>query len=307
MILLGFFDKIKKGLSKTRSGFIDSMNSVIGSFTKIDNDLIEELEEILIMADMGCLCAEQICQKLKEEVKNNRTTDPNEIKVLLRNIIKDMLEGDSSLNLTTKPSVVMVIGVNGVGKTTTIGKMAAYLKLQGKSVMLAAADTFRAAAIEQLEEWSKRADVQIVKSLKGTDPASVVYDAISSAKSKGVDVLICDTAGRLHNKKNLMDELAKMYRVVHRELPDASVEALLVLDATTGQNAVSQAKEFSKVTELTGIVLTKLDGTAKGGVVVSIKNDLGIPVKFIGVGEQIDDLQPFDPEDFTNALFDSED
>ena len=304
---MGFFDKIKAGLTKTRSNFLDSVNSVISSFTKIDDDLIEELEEILIMADIGYECSEKICELLKEKIKENRVTDPVEIKAILKEIISEMISGDSSLHLDTKPSVIMVIGVNGVGKTTTIGKMAAHLKSEGKSVMLAAADTFRAAAIEQLEEWSDRAGVPLVKSVKGTDPASVIFDAIASAKSKGADVLICDTAGRLHNKKNLMDELAKMYRVINRELPDASVEALLVLDAATGQNAVNQAKEFSNVTNITGIVLTKLDGTAKGGVVVSIKNDLEIPVKFIGVGEQIDDLQPFDPVAFSNALFDSED
>ena len=304
---MGLFDKIKAGLTKTRSNFLDSVNSVISSFTKIDDDLIEELEETLIMSDIGYECSEKICELLKEKIKENRVTDPAEIKSLLKGIISDMISGDPSLHLDTKPSVIMVIGVNGVGKTTTIGKMASYLKAEGKSVMLAAADTFRAAAIEQLEEWAERADVPLVKSVKGTDPASVIFDAIASAKSKGADVLICDTAGRLHNKKNLMDELAKMYRVINRELPDASVEALLVLDAATGQNAVNQAKEFSNVTNITGIVLTKLDGTAKGGVVVSIKNDLEIPVKFIGVGEQIDDLQPFDPVAFSDALFDLED
>ncbi|MBO7217446.1 MAG: signal recognition particle-docking protein FtsY [Clostridia bacterium] len=304
---MGFFDKIKAGLTKTRSNFLDSVNSVISSFTKIDDDLIEELVELLIISDIGYECSEKICELLKEKIKQNRVTDPSEIKALLKSIISEMVSGDSSLHLDTKPSIIMVIGVNGVGKTTTIGKMAAHLKSEGKSVMLAAADTFRAAAIEQLEEWSQRAGVPLVKSVKGTDPASVIFDAIASAKSKGADVLICDTAGRLHNKKNLMDELAKMYRVINRELPDASIEALLVLDAATGQNAVNQAKEFSNVTKITGIVLTKLDGTAKGGVVVSIKNDLSIPVKFIGVGEQIDDLQPFDPDAFTEALFDSED
>ncbi len=303
---MGLFDKIKAGLSKTRANLIESVNSVISSFTKIDSDLIEKLEEILIMADIGYECSEKICEELKERIRQNRETDPERIKVLLKEIISDMIKGDSSLHLDTKPSVIMVIGVNGVGKTTTIGKMSAYLKAEGKSVMLAAADTFRAAAIEQLEEWSQRAGVPLVKSVKGTDPASVIYDAIASAKSKGADVLICDTAGRLHNKKNLMEELAKMYRVINRELPDASVEALLVLDAATGQNAVNQAREFSNVTNITGIVLTKLDGTAKGGIIVSIKNDLNIPVKFIGVGEQIDDLQPFNPEQFTEALFGTE-
>ncbi len=307
MILMGLFDKIKAGLSKTRSSLIDSVNNVIGSFTRIDDDLIEELLEILVMSDIGYECAEEICERLREKIKENRETDPNRVKILLKGIISEMLEGDASLHLDTRPSVIMVIGVNGVGKTTTIGKMAAYLKSEGKSVMLAAADTFRAAAIEQLEEWSHRAGVPLVKSVKGTDPASVIYDAIASAKSKGADVLICDTAGRLHNKKNLMDELAKMHRVINRELPEASVEALLVLDAATGQNAVNQAKEFSNVTNITGIVLTKLDGTAKGGIVIPIKKELGIPVKFIGVGEQIDDLQPFVAEEFVEAVFAVED
>ena len=304
---MGFFDKIKAGLQKTRNSLLDSVNSVISSFTKIDEDLIEELEEILIMADIGYTCAEEICDRLRAEIKAERIKEAGEVKTALKAIISEMLGGDNELKLETKPSVIMVIGVNGVGKTTTIGKLSAHLKSEGKSVMLAAADTFRAAAIEQLEEWSVRAGVPLVKSVKGTDPASVIFDAIASAKSKGADVLICDTAGRLQNKKNLMDELAKMYRVINRELPDASVEALLVLDAATGQNAVNQAKEFSNVTKITGIVLTKLDGTAKGGIVIPISRDLGIPVKFVGVGEQIDDLQPFDPAAFTDALFDTED
>ena len=302
---MGFFDKIKAGLTKTRSGLVDSINSVISSFTKVDDDLLDELEEILIMADIGYNCSQEICSRLRAEIKAERITEPADVRTRLKSILSEMLEGDTSLKLDTRPSVILVIGVNGVGKTTTIGKMAAYLKSQGKGVMLAAADTFRAAAIEQLEEWSVLAQVPLVKSVKGTDPASVIFDAIASAKSKGVDVLICDTAGRLHNKKNLMDELAKMHRVISRELPDASVESLLVLDAATGQNAVNQAREFSTVTDITGIVLTKLDGSAKGGIVVSIKNDLQIPVKFIGVGEQIDDLQPFNSVEFTDALFDT--
>ena len=301
---MGFFDKIKQGLNKTRNAFLDSVNSVISSFTKIDEDLIEELEEILIMSDIGVNTSSDICNKLREKIKETRTTEPSEVIGLLKEILYDMTEGDTSLHLTTTPSVIMVIGVNGVGKTTTIGKLAAQLKAEGKSVMLAAADTFRAAAIEQLALWSERAGVQLVKNVPGTDPASVIFDAIASAKAKKADVLICDTAGRLHNKKNLMDELAKMYRVIGRELPDANVEALIVLDATTGQNAVNQAREFKSVTNITGIVLTKLDGTAKGGVVISIKNDLDIPVKFVGVGEQIDDLQPFDSKTFVDALFD---
>ena len=300
---MGFFDKIKTGLEKTRNSLVGSVNSIISSFTKIDEEFIEELEEILIMSDIGVHTAGEICEKLREQVKENRITEPEEVKTLLKDILTEMLQGDYKLHLDTKPSVIMVIGVNGVGKTTTIGKLAAVLKAQDKNVMLAAADTFRAAAIDQLGLWADRAGVSMVKNVEGTDPASVIFDAISSAKAKKADVIICDTAGRLHNKKNLMDELAKMNRIIKRELPDSSVESLLVLDATTGQNGVNQAKEFSNVTDISGIVLTKLDGTAKGGVVVSIKNELDIPVKFVGVGEQIDDLQPFDVNDFVNALF----
>ena len=300
---MGFFDKIKSGLNKTRSALIDTVNSALSSFTKVDEELIEELEEILITCDIGAVTSNGICQMLRQKIKEERVSEPSKITELLKDILYEMTLGDSSLKLDTKPSVIMVVGVNGVGKTTTIGKLASQLKKEGKSVMLAAADTFRAAAIEQLTLWAERADVQIVKNVQGTDPASVVFDAIASAKAKKADVLICDTAGRLHNKKNLMDELAKMYRIINRELPDASVEALLVLDATTGQNAVNQAREFKAVTDITGIVLTKLDGTAKGGVVISIKNELNVPVKFIGVGEQIDDLQPFDNKQFVDALF----
>lgn len=300
---MGFFDKIKSGLNKTRSALIDSVNSALSSFTKVDDELLEELEEILITCDVGAVTANDICQMLRKKIKEERISEPSKITELLKEILYEMTLGDSSLKLDTKPSVIMVVGVNGVGKTTTIGKLASQLKKEGKSVMLAAADTFRAAAIEQLALWAERTDVQLVKNVQGTDPASVVFDAISSAKAKKVDVLICDTAGRLHNKKNLMDELAKMYRIINRELPEASVEALLVLDATTGQNAVNQAREFKAVTDITGIVLTKLDGTAKGGVVISIKNELNVPVKFIGVGEQIDDLHPFDNKQFVDALF----
>ena len=300
---MGFFDKIKQGLNKTRSALINSVNSAISSFTKIDEDLMEELEEILITCDIGAVTAANICDQLRARVKENRITDPSLITGLLKEILCEMTDGDSSLHLDTNLSVIMVVGVNGVGKTTTIGKLASKLKQEGKNVMLAAADTFRAAAIEQLTLWAERADVSIVKNVPGTDPAAVIFDAIASAKAKKADVLICDTAGRLHNKKNLMDELAKMYRVINRELPDASIEALLVLDATTGQNAVNQAREFKAVTDISGIVLTKLDGTAKGGVVISIKNELNVPVKFVGVGEQIDDLQPFDNKQFVEALF----
>ncbi len=303
---MGFFSKIGAGLQKTRSNLSNAVNSVLKSFTKIDEDLFEELEEILITCDVGVATSTYICDVLRDKVKEERITDPDAIKSLLKCIISDMLKGEAGLSLSTKPSVILVIGVNGVGKTTTIGKMASILNKSGKKVVLGAADTFRAAAIDQLGVWAERSNVSMVKSLVGTDAASVVYDTISSAKAHGADVIICDTAGRLHNKKNLMDELAKMYRVIARELPDASVESLLVLDATTGQNAVNQASEFRKVTDITGIVLTKLDGTAKGGVVLAIKHELGIPVKYIGVGEGIDDLQPFDPEAFANALFEGE-
>ena len=303
---MGFFSKIGEGLKKTRSSLSSAVNNVLKSFTKIDEELFEELEEILITCDIGVATSTYICDILRERVKEERITDPDAIRTLLKEIIADMLDGDCELNLSTKPSVILVIGVNGVGKTTTIGKLASNLKKQGKNVVLGAADTFRAAAIDQLGVWAERSGVSMVKSLEGTDPASVVFDTISSAKAHGADVIICDTAGRLHNKKNLMDELAKMYRVIARELPDASVESLLVLDATTGQNAVNQANEFKKVTPLTGIVLTKLDGTAKGGVVLAIKHELGIPVKYIGVGEGIDDLQPFDRVAFADGLFGSE-
>lgn len=303
---MGFFDKIKNGLTKTRNALVNNINAVINSFTKIDEELFEELEEILITSDIGVATATDICDKLRAKIKAEGITDPSVIKDSMKEIIADMLKGDTSLNITTSPSIIMVIGVNGVGKTTTIGKLASLLKNEGKNVVLGAADTFRAAAIEQLTEWANRSNTAIVSSLAGTDPASVVFDTISSAKSKRADVIICDTAGRLHNKKNLMDELAKMNRVINRELPDAAKETLLVLDASTGQNAVNQAREFSKVTDITGIVLTKLDGTAKGGIVISINNELGIPVKYIGVGEGIDDLQPFDSVAFANSLFDEE-
>ena len=304
---MGLFNKIKNGLSKTRNSFVSSVNSIINSFTKIDEDFIEELEEILIMSDIGVHTAEEVCNELRKAIKENRATDPSVVKGLLKEILYNMIEGNSELKLDTKPSVIMVIGVNGVGKTTTIGKLSAGLKAEGKKVMLAAADTFRAAAIDQLGMWAERADVTMVKNVPGTDPASVLFDAINSAKSKGADVIICDTAGRLHNKKNLMDELAKMYRVIERELPDSSIEALLVLDATTGQNAVNQAREFKNAADITGIVLTKLDGTAKGGIVIAIHNELSIPVKFVGVGEAIDDLQPFNRKEFADGIFDTGD
>lgn len=301
---MGLFKKIKEGLKKTRDSVVSQIDSMLKSFTKIDEELFEELTELLVMGDVGIQTAEQITDELRVKVKKEGIKDPKEITQLLQEVVADMLRGDEELKITTKPSIILVIGVNGVGKTTTIGKLANNLKKQGKSVLLAAADTFRAAAIEQLEIWADRSGCDIVKQNEGSDPAAVIYDAISAAKARNTDVIICDTAGRLHNKKHLMDELAKIGRVIDRELPNADKEYLLVLDATTGQNAVNQAEQFSKATGITGIVLTKLDGTAKGGVVLAIKNGLGIPVKYIGVGEQIDDLQEFVPEDFAKALFD---
>ena len=304
---MGFFSKIKEGLKKTKQSISDGVTGILNSFTKIDEELFEELEELLVMSDIGVKTATEICDLLRVRVKENGITDPNEIKSLLHGIIVEMLGDDEALHLDTKPSVVLVIGVNGVGKTTSIGKLSAILKAQGKRVVLGAADTFRAAAIDQLGIWSERAGVSMVKSVEGTDPASVVFDTIASAKAHGADVIICDTAGRLHNKKNLMDELAKINRVINRELPDASIETLLVLDAATGQNAVNQAREFKNVTNITGIVLTKLDGTAKGGIVIAIHNELDIPVKYVGVGEGIDDLQPFSAKDFADGIFSIED
>lgn len=300
---MGFFGKIKEGLKKTRDSIANGVNGIINSFTKIDEELFEQLEETLVMSDIGVETSVEICERLRKRIKETGITDPAEIKNLMKEIIVDMLGEDEGLRLETKPSVILVIGVNGVGKTTTIGKLSLQLKNSGKRVVLGAADTFRAAAIDQLGIWAARAGVTMVKSVEGTDPASVVFDTIASAKSKGADVIICDTAGRLHNKKNLMDELAKIYRVIARELPDASVETLLVLDAATGQNAVNQAREFKNVADITGIVLTKLDGTAKGGIIIAIRNELGIPVKFVGVGEGIDDLQPFSAAEFADGIF----
>lgn len=300
---MGLFDKIKNGLAKTRENVMGRVDGVFKSFTKIDEELFEELEEILVTADIGVETSEYIISELRKGVKTEGAKDPEDVKKLLRKIMTDMLSGGEELNLSTKPSVVLVIGVNGVGKTTTIGKMAADLKSKGNQVILAAADTFRAAAIDQLEIWAKRADVDIVKHQESADPAAVIFDALSAGRARGADVVICDTAGRLHNKKNLMDELSKISKVIDRELPGAARENLLVLDATTGQNAVNQAKAFKETAGLTGIVLTKLDGTARGGVVFAIKHELGVPVKYIGVGEGIDDLQPFSSEDFVNALF----
>lgn len=301
---MGIFSKIKQGLKKTRDSVIGQIDSMLKSFTKIDEELFEELEELLVMGDVGMATAEDICNRLRTRVKETGTTDPEQIHILLQEVVSEMLKGGQELNLNTKPSVILVIGVNGVGKTTTIGKMANRFKNEGKKVLLAAADTFRAAAIDQLGIWAERSGCEIIKQNEGSDPAAVVFDAISAAKARGADVIIADTAGRLHNKKHLMDELAKINRIIDRELPDADKEILLVLDATTGQNAVSQVEHFKEATGITGIVLTKLDGTAKGGIVLAIKNSLDVPVKFIGVGEQIDDLQPFDSDDFSKALFD---
>jgi fused signal recognition particle receptor len=303
---VGFFQKIKGGLAKTRESVMKQVDSVFKSFTKIDEELFEELEEILVCSDVGVETTEYIISELRTRAKKEGVKDPEQVRELLRKVMSEMLAGGEELNLSTKPSVILVIGVNGVGKTTTIGKMAADLKSRGKKVILAAADTFRAAAIDQLEIWANRAGVEIIKHQEGSDPAAVVFDAINAGKARGADVVICDTAGRLHNKKNLMDELTKISKVIDRELPGAARENLLVLDATTGQNAVNQAKAFKEAAGLTGIVLTKLDGTARGGVVFAIKHELEVPVKYIGVGEGIDDLQPFDSKSFVDALFDNE-
>lgn len=296
--------RLREGLKKTKDGFVSKVELLINSFTKIDEDFFDELEETLILSDIGAETSADICDKLRAEVKRTGTTDPADVKQMLKNIISEILTGDNEMKLDTKPSVIMVIGVNGAGKTTTIGKMAARFKAGGAKVIVAAADTFRAAAIDQLNVWTERAGVEIVKHGEGSDPAAVVFDAISAAKARGADIVLCDTAGRLHNKKNLMEELKKIARIIARELPDASVETLLVLDATTGQNAVNQARLFNETADITGIVLTKLDGTAKGGIIIPIKNELGLPVKLVGVGEKIEDLQEFIPEDYVNALFD---
>ena len=303
---MGFFDKLKKGLFKTKNAIVDKIDNLFKSFRKVDEDLFDELEELLISADIGVNTTEDILDELREFVKENKIKDADEVKSALLNIMRNLIGEHEPLNLSTKPAVILVVGVNGVGKTTSIGKISKELKSQGKKVVVAAADTFRAAAAEQLSVWCERAGVDIVKQAAGADPASVVFDAIGAVKSRNADVLIIDTAGRLHNKKNLMDELAKIDRVISRELPDSARETLLVLDATTGQNAVIQAREFKEAAKLTGLILTKLDGTAKGGIILSIKRELGIPVKFIGVGEQIDDMKPFNAEEFANALFNRE-
>lgn len=300
---MGFFNKIAQGLKKTRDSMMGKVDALLNSFTKIDEDFFEELEENLIMADVGAVTAARICDRLRKKVKEEGLASPDQVRSGLKQIISQMLEGPSELDLSTKPSVILVIGVNGVGKTTTIGKLANNLRQQGKKVLLAAADTFRAAAIDQLQIWADRAQVDLVRHEEGSDPAAVVFDAINAGTARGCDVVICDTAGRLHNKKNLMDELSKIARVIEREAPGCAKEVLLVLDATTGQNALNQAKLFREAAGLTGLVLTKLDGTARGGVVIGIREELDIPIKYIGVGEQIDDLRPFDPVEFANALF----
>jgi len=301
---MGFFDKLKEGLKKTKNTITERIDKVLVSFGKIDEELFEELEEILITSDVGIDTSMKIIENLKNRVKETKTTDPAKVKELLKEELAQILsQGESDLKLDTTPSVILVVGVNGVGKTTSIGKIANLLKSQGKKVILAAGDTFRAAAIDQLEIWANRVGVEIIKQAEGSDPAAVIYDAIQAVKARKADVLICDTAGRLHTKKNLMEELKKVFRIVDRELPGVSREVLLVLDATTGQNAISQAKTFSEVTDVTGIVLTKLDGTAKGGIIIAVASELNIPVKLIGVGEQLDDLQRFNAREFVEALF----
>ncbi|MBP2031634.1 fused signal recognition particle receptor [Clostridium algifaecis] len=304
MAFSGFFDKLKNGLTKTKNNLTGRIMDVLSGTVSIDDDLYEELEEILITADIGVDTTLYIIEKLKEKIREKKIKDPSLVKECLKEVIIDILGNEKgSIEPKSTPEVILVIGVNGVGKTTSIGKISSKLKSDGYKVLMAAADTFRAAAIEQLEVWSSRAGVDIVKHQEGSDPAAVIFDAVQASKARGTDVLICDTAGRLHNKKNLMDELAKINRVIDREYKDASRETLLVLDATTGQNAVQQAKQFMEVCKIDGIILTKLDGTAKGGIVISIKHSLNIPVKLIGVGESIDDLQEFNPSDFAEALF----
>ncbi len=301
---MGIFKKINFGLTKTRNKMAGAIDDMLDSFDEVTDDLYTELEEILVMGDVGVTTAVEITERLRDEVAKGKIRGSEAIRQQIKTIVAEMLYGGEDMGLITVPSIILVIGVNGVGKTTTIGKMAAMYKAQGKSVILGAADTFRAAAIDQLQIWADRSGVDIIKHKEGADPAAVVFDTINAAKARDSEIIIIDTAGRLHNKKNLMDELNKIYRVIDRELPYSDREVLLVLDATTGQNAVNQAREFKSVADITGIVLTKLDGTARGGVVLAIKNELGIPVKFIGVGEQIDDLQPFKPEAFADGLFD---
>jgi len=304
---MGLFDKLKNSLAKTKESVSSKIEDVIKAFRTVDEDLLEELEEALIMADLGVNTSCEIIEKLRQNAKEKKITDSNLLKDELKQILVDILsEGDNSLKISGSPAVIMVIGVNGVGKTTSIGKMAYNFGQQGKKVVIAAADTFRAAAIEQLEVWAERAGAEIVKQQEGSDPAAVIYDAIGAAKKRGADILLCDTAGRLHNKKNLMDELKKIYRILEKELPGSSREVLLVLDATTGQNAVYQAKQFKEAADITGIVLTKLDGTAKGGIVFAIKNEYDIPVKLIGLGEGVSDIGEFSAKEFVDAILDEE-
>lgn len=301
----GFFSRLAARLTKTRDNIASGFDSIFKGFSSIDDDFYEELEEIMIMSDMGIDTTMSIIENLKKKVKEEKIKEPEECRQVLIDSIKEQMKlGEEAYDFKDKKSVVLVIGVNGVGKTTSVGKMASLLKGEGKKVMMAAADTFRAGAIEQLKEWAGRAGVDIISQAEGADPAAVVYDAVSAAKARNVDVLLCDTAGRLHNKKNLMDELKKINRIVEREYPEAYKETLIVLDGTTGQNALAQAKQFKEATDISGIILTKLDGTAKGGIAIAIQAELGIPVKYIGIGEQVDDLQPFDPDMFVNALFD---
>ncbi len=304
---MGLFGKLKEGLSKTRNNIVSGIDSVFGGFTSIDDDFYDELEEILIMGDIGVKSSREIMERLKTQVKENHVKEPGQCRELLIQSIKEQMKPDKdAYNFENQKTVVMVIGVNGAGKTTSVGKLASLLKQQGKKVLIAAADTYRAAACEQLCEWAARAGVDIITGSQGADPSSVIFDAVNAAKARNVDVLICDTAGRLHNKRNLMEELKKMNRVIDREYSYSYRENLIVLDGTTGQNALNQAREFGETTAITGIVLTKMDGTSKGGIAVAIQSELGIPVKYIGVGEKVEDLQRFDPDQFVNALFDVE-
>ena len=301
---MGFFSRLKEGLTKTRNNIVNGIDAVFSGFSSIDEEFYEELEEILIMGDIGVAATTEILDRLRRQVKEQHIKEPSACRELLIESIKEQMQvGERAYDFEQKQSIVLIIGVNGVGKTTSVGKLAGLLKAQGKKVLIAAADTYRAAAGEQLEEWAHRAGVDLIGGSQGADPSSVIYDAVSAAKARGVDVLLCDTAGRLHNKKNLMEELKKMNRIIDREFPNAHRENLVVLDGTTGQNALAQAREFGETADLTGIILTKMDGTAKGGIAVAIQSELNIPVKYIGVGEKIEDLQKFDPEQFVNALF----
>lgn len=305
--MAGFFSRLKEGLSKTRDNIVNSIDSVFNGSSSIDEEFYEELEEILIMGDIGVNATEKILTRLREQVKENHIKDPVQCKEFLIQSIKEQMQaGETAYDFEKEQSVILVIGVNGVGKTTSVGKLAGILKSQGKKVLIAAADTYRAAAGEQLSEWARRAGVDMIGGAEGADPASVVYDAVNAARARHADVLICDTAGRLHNKKNLMEELKKINRIIDKEFPDAHRENLVVLDGTTGQNALNQAREFGETADLTGIILTKMDGTAKGGIAVAIQSELNVPVKYIGVGEKIEDLQKFDSAQFVNALFDVE-